>query len=66
LQDAEWACGIWSNTVLEVADNLALEPNHEHGRHQKERKNSNDLEQDNEHDGEVNLSGEKRIATKHR
>ena len=65
LKDAERASRIRTDTILEIANDLALKPNHEHGRHQKERKNGDDLEQDNKHDSEVNLSGEKRIATKH-
>ncbi|CAB5078754.1 unannotated protein [freshwater metagenome] len=65
LKDAKWTSRIRTNTILKVANDLSFEPNHEHGRHQKERKDGDDLEQDNKYDSEIDMSRKKRITTKH-
>ena len=54
-----------ADAVLHVADDLALEPDHQHGGHEQEHERDHDLEQHDQHDGEVDRAGEQRIGGEH-
>ncbi len=61
LEQAEGAGPVGADAVLEVADGLALEPDHEQHRHQQQGEGDDRLEQDDEDDAEVDVAGQQRV-----
>ena len=61
LEDAEGAGAVGTDAVLEVRDDLALEPDHQHGRQQGDAQRDGGLDDDDQHDLEVDRAGEHRV-----
>ena len=64
LQDPPRAGQVRPDPVLEVADHLALEPDHQHGRHEQQHEDQDDLEDHDEHGRQVDIE-QKRIDGEH-
>ena len=62
LQHAERPGPVRADAVLHVADDLALEPDHQHRGDQQEREHDDGLDHDDEDDGQVDVAGEQRVG----
>ena len=61
----ERAGDVGADAVRGVGVHLALEPDHQHDRDEQHHERDDDLGQDDEHDREVDVTGEERIDGEH-
>ena len=66
LEDAERPGPVGADPVRHVGVHLALEPDHEHHRHEQQREGDHDLEEDDQHLFEADVAREERIEPEDR